>query len=166
MYACSPAPREKAAERTPAIDVVPYETSRPGIRFDASALHRGQSVGVLVADSIDVRLAIVDSTYVGSVRFRGTIELTGWTLLYPDSDLRRSLTCFEADSASAARLPRWMGDERRGWFCFTNRSEARRALGPPSEGVPATIVIDDFTIYRGHSDEVNSARLVRLVRRG
>jgi hypothetical protein len=39
-------------------------------------------------------------------------------------------------------------------------------LGPPSEGVPATIVIDQFTIHRGHSDEVNSARFVRLVRRG
>ena len=67
---------------------------------------------------------------------------------------------------SAARLPRWLGDERRPWFCFENRDAAARALGPPSEGVQATIVIERFTIHRGGSDEVNSASFVRLVRGG
>jgi hypothetical protein len=148
------------------IDVLPHGTPRPGIRFDPTKVKRGSSVGALVVDSLFTQLAIVDSTWVGTARFRNEIELSGWTLRNPDPDLYRQLTCFEADSSSAARLPRWEGDERRAWFCFANRMEAAQALGPPSEGVPATIVIDRFTIYRGHSDEVNSARFVRLVRRG
>jgi hypothetical protein len=63
-------------------------------------------------------------------------------------------------------MPRWIGDERRPWFCFENRSEAERALGPPSDGVAATITIDGFTIHRGLSDQVNSARFVRLIKGG
>jgi len=151
---------------TAAIDVLPHGTPRPGIRFDPSTLRRGRRIGALVVDSIVARQTVVDSTYVGTARFRGRIELSGWTVRHPDPDLYRVITCFEADSSSAARLPRWAADERRAWFCFSNRPEAAKALGPPSEGVPATIVVDQFTIHRGLSDEVNSARFVRLVRRG
>jgi hypothetical protein len=159
--ACTPTADHKAAD-----EIVPHGTPRPGLRFDPSTLRQGEMVGALVADSIDAHLAAVDSTYVGTARFRGEIELTGSMLQHPDADLRSVSTCFEADSSSAERLPRWLGDERRAWFCFSNRNEAARALGPPSDRVPATIVIDEFTIHRGHSDEVNSARFVRFVRRG
>lgn len=149
-----------------AIDVLPRGTPRPGIRFDPSTLRPGSRVGTLVLDSIDARQAAADSTWTGIARFSGEIELRGWTLRHPDPDLYQVLTCFEADSASAARLPRWRSDERRAWFCFENRSDAARALGPPSEGARATIAVDRFTIHRGLSDQVNSARLLRLVRRG
>lgn len=166
MVACSPAPAEKAEDRPSTIDVEGQRAPRPGIHFDPGTLRVGQSVGAVAVDSIDVRVAAVDSAWVGTVRFRGAIELTGWTLPHPDPDLRRESTCFEADSASAGRLPRWIGDERRAWFCFANRTEAAGALGSPIDSVPATIVIDDFTIHRGYSDQVNSARFVRLVRQG
>ena len=149
--------------RGPAIDVVAHGTPRPGIQFDASTLRRGARIGTLIADSIETRRAL-DSTWVGTVRFRGNIVLSGWTLRHPEPDLYRVLTCFEADSASAARLPRWSGDERRAWFCFSNRGEAARALGPPSEGVRATIVVAEFTIHRSPPDVVNSVRFVRLVK--
>lgn len=142
-----------------AIDVL-RDGTRPGIRFDPSASRRGTRVGSLTIDSIVVRRAM-DSTQVGTAHFRGEIALSGWTMRHPDPDLHRVVTCFEADSASASRLPRWSGDERRPWFCFSNRASAARALGPPSEGVPVTIVVDQFTIHRGLSDEVNSARFVR-----
>lgn len=161
--ACDSMPLEAGGA---AIDVLADGTSRPGIRFDPSKARPGTRVGALVIDSIDARRTAVDSTYVGSARFRGSMELSGWTLRHPDPDLYRMVTCFEADSTSAAHLPRWSADERRAWFCFVNRPEAARALGPPSEGVPATIIIDRFTIHRGLSDEVNTARFVRLVRRG
>lgn len=151
---------------TAAIDVLPGGSERPGIQFNPSTIRHGTSVGLLVLDSITVRQAVVDSTYVGTAQFRGEIQLRGWTMRHPDPDASRVVTCFEADSSSAARLPRWRGDERRAWFCFSNNAEAVEALGPPSEGVRATIVVDQFTIHRGLSDEVNSARLVRLVRRG
>ena len=150
---------------TAAIDVLPHGTPRPGIRFDPAKLQRGMSVGSLVADTVAANVTLTDLSYVGTARFTGEIQLKGWTLRHPDPDLHRIVTCFEADSSSAARLPRWAGDERRAWFCFSNRAEAASALGPPSEGVQATIVVDEFTIYRGLSDEVNVSRFVRLVRR-
>lgn len=150
---------------TAEIDVVAHGTPRPGIRFDPAKVRNGSRVGTLVLDSIVARQAAADTTYVGTARFRGTIELSGWTMRHPDPDAYRVVTCFEADSSSAARLPRWEGDERRAWFCFANRAEAAKALGPPSAGVPATIVIDQFTIHRGFSDEVNSARFIRRIRR-
>ena len=149
-----------------AIDVLPAVAPRPGIRFNPATLTKGTSVGALVLDSIIVRQTVVDSTHVGMAHFRGEIRLSGWTMRHPDPDASRVITCFEADSSSAARLPRWKGDERRPWFCFSNRAEAAQALGPPSEGIPATIVVDQFTIHRGLSDEVNSARFIRLVRSG
>ena len=146
-----------------AIDVLSHGTPRPGIRFDPADVRRGTRIGTLSIDSIEFRRAM-DSTLVGTARFRGEIALGGWTMRHPDPDAYRAVTCFEADSASAAQLPRWAGDERRPWFCFSNRTEAARALGPPSEGVRATIVIDRFTIHRGMSDEVNSARFLRRLR--
>ena len=140
--------------------------SRPGIRFDPVALRPGTPVGELVVESVDARRTPIDSSYVGVARFRGRVRLSGRTLRNPDPELHDVAICFEADSASASRLPRWLGDERRPWFCFGNRQDAARALGPASEGVPATIVIERFTINRGLSDQVNSAWFVQLVRGG
>jgi hypothetical protein len=114
----------------------------------------------MTLDSIEVRTAH-DSTRVGTARFSGAVELSGAKMRHFDSDV--DALCFEADSASAAKLPRWTGDERRAWFCFSNRSTAQQALGPPGDSTAATIVIDRLVIYRGFSDEVNSARFVRAV---
>jgi hypothetical protein len=122
-------------------------------------------VGVLTIDSIDAERAI-DSSYIGTARFRGEVELSGATFRHPDPDLGQQLTCFGPDSSSAARLPRWVGDERRAWFCFTNNDGAARSLGPPGDGVRATIVVDEYTIHRNLSDAVNSARFRRLVTGG
>ena len=135
---------------------------RPGVRFNPMDIRPGATVGHLVLDSIDARRVLADSVVVGVARFRGEIELTGATMRHPDPD--PGPVCFEADSASAARLPRWSGDERRAWFCFSNHDQATRVLGPPSEGVRLKVVIDRFTIHSGLSDEVNSARLVRAER--
>jgi hypothetical protein len=136
------------------------------VRFNPATLRPGTRIGELVVESVTAERTPADSTYVGVAKFRGSIELTGWTLRHPDADAQDNPICFEADSTSAGRLPRWSGDDRRPWFCFVNHADAARALGPPSEGVPATIVIDHFTIYRGLSDQVNSAELMRLVRGG
>ena len=158
-----------ASERGPA-DSLPDSTSveqprRPGLQFDPATTTKGMVIGVLTLDSIDAHRAH-DSSYVGTARFSGPIELSGATLRNFDPDLSGKLTCFEADSSSSARLPRWSGDERRSWFCFTNNDDAARALGPPSDSVRATIVIDSFTIHRNLSDAVNSARFVRLLSGG
>lgn len=141
------------------------EPPQPGLRFDPAALRPGTRVGELVADSVAARPTPIDSTYVGVARFRGQIEVSGWTIRHDDPDARDVASCFEADSASATRLPRWLGDERRPWFCFVNPDDATRSLGPPSDGVLATIVMERFTIRRGHSEEVNTARFVRRLTR-
>ena len=140
-------------------------SGRPGIRFDPATPRPGDQLGELVVDSIDATITPIDSTYVGVAKFRNEIELSGWTLRHFDADLRDTASCFEADSASASRLPRWSGDERRPWFCFENAADAHRALGPPTDSARATIRIDEFTIHRGMSDQVNSARFVRLIAR-
>jgi hypothetical protein len=129
-----------------------------GIRFDPTGITAGTRLGSMSLDSIAVRTAF-DSTRVGTAWFSGAVELSGAKLRHFDSD--SDALCFEADSASAARLPRWEGDERRSWFCFSNRTAAQAALGPPGDSARATVVIDRLTIHRGLSDEVNSARFVR-----
>jgi hypothetical protein len=165
LAACREAPRTE----TPRVDTTTLGTAaqprsdlRPGIRFHPATLRPGTQVGELVLDSLIIEGPLIDSSYYGVAWFRGQIELSGWTRRHSDADLSKVALCFEADSASAARLPRWLGDERRPWFCFGNRAAAARVLGPPSEGIPATIVIERFAIWRGGSDEVNNASFVRL----
>ena len=133
-----------------------------GVLFDPPSLAPGSQVAGLTVEQVEATRALAaDSSWVGSAHFRGEVTLAGRTLRhfdYPDAQA----SCFEADSASARKLPRWRGDERRPWFCFENDTLARRLLGPPGEERPARIVIDRFTIHRGLSDQVNAARLVRL----
>ena len=130
--------------------------------FDPSRIRVGDSIAGLVVERVNVTRAVVDSSFVGDIRFRGEIELSGSKIPHFEPDVSGA-ACFEADSASAAKLPRWAGDRRRAWFCFSNLQQATRALGASSAGPPARIVIADFTIHRGLSDQVNSARFVRLV---
>lgn len=154
------------ADSIPPLAVGSREPFRPGIRFHPATLRSGAQVGELVVDSAVVDGPLIDSTYFGVAWFRGHIQLSGWTHRHPDADVSDIALCFEVDSASAVRLPRWLGDERRPWFCFGNRVVAARALGPPSEGVRATIVIDRLTIRVSGSDDFNTANFVRLVEGG
>jgi hypothetical protein len=142
----------------------PAQQTRPGLLFEPAYLRVGDRIGDLVVDSVEAQRTPADSSYVGVARFRGELALTGTTLPHFDADARNTTTCFEADSSSAARMPRWRDDTRRSWFCFENRSEALAAFGPLSDSVPVTVVIDRFTINRGLSDQVNSARFVRGTR--
>jgi hypothetical protein len=142
--------------------------SRIGVVFDPLTLHAGDSVAGLLVQRVDVRRAAVDSTPVGTIEFRGPLLLTGQVIPHFDSDARTAdggpPVCFEADSGSASRLPRWSGDRRRPWFCFINAGEARRRLSgaDTASASPRRIRVEAFTINRGLSDEVNSARFVAV----
>jgi hypothetical protein len=130
------------------------ERERLGVVFDPFAVRPGDRVAGLEVATTDVRIAL-DSSPVGTIAFRGELELSGRRIPHFDADLASRSVCFEADSVSAMRLPRWRGDRRRPWFCFENPSEAE------SSGEIVRITIDKFTIHRGVSDQVNSARFVR-----
>lgn len=132
---------------------------RPPLIFDPANLREGLVVGALTVDSADVVWSEELREWVGSVRFAGDVRLTGSTVA--DSAKERSRgACFEADSASAAQLPRWPGDDRRPWFCFENADTARRMLGAPDSSRAATIVVNRFTTVRAHTDAANSAWLL------
>ena len=133
--------------------------ARLGVVFDPSSVKPGDSIAGLVLERINSTRTVLDSTYVGTAGFRGEVELTGSTIRHPEADAVNEV-CFEPDSASAAKLPRWDADRRRAWFCFTNAAAAARALGPPRTERRARIVIADFVIHRNLTDAVNSARFV------
>ncbi|MEP6858704.1 MAG: hypothetical protein ABI994_09975, partial [Gemmatimonadales bacterium] len=135
--------------------------ARLGVVFDPSQVRPGDTIAGLVVERIVANHTPMDSTLVGTAAFRGRIELAGATMRHFEADATKDV-CFEADSASATRLPRWAGDGRRAWFCFSNASAAARELGPPRTERPAHIVISHFVIHRGLTDEVNAAQFVRL----
>jgi hypothetical protein len=134
------------------------------VEFDPLMTYRGDTVRALTVDSIAAQRT-PNGEVVGLARFAGALILTGQTFRHPDGD-DYPFPCFEADTTSARKLPRWSGDERRPWLCFENRDEARMKLGEASSGIPATIRVDRFTIHRNLSDAVNSARLIEVVSRG
>jgi len=136
--------------------------SAPGVRFDPTSLLPGDRVGDLIADSLSIRQTS-GSDWVGMAHFRGELMLGGHASHPPEA--ATSAVCFEADSISAARMPRWAGDRRRPVVCFTNPAQAARELGPAVEARPATIVIDGFSVQRGQFDGLNRARFVRLLAR-
>ena len=156
--------QEQSAPSSPSAvdpDTAGARRARIGVVFDPDRVRVGDTIAGLVVERISAHHTPMDSTLVGTAAFRGRIELAGSTMRHPEADATMDI-CFEADSASATRLPRWAGDRRRAWFCFSNAAVAARALGPPRTERPAHIVISHFVIHRGLTDEVNAAQFVRL----
>ena len=163
LVACGDRERSAATGRAASADPDSAGSARAriGVVFDPLRVRVGDSVAGLAITRVDVRPAAVDSSAVGSITFDGLLQLDGRTIAHFDADARDA-SCFEADSSSAARMPRWEGDTRRAWFCFSNAAVARQALGAPERR--ARIAIDQLVIHRGHSDQVNEARFVRALR--
>ncbi len=78
--------------------------------------------------------------------------------------------CFVPDEKFEKALPRPAGDERRAWFCFSNRAEALKALAIPAAGKgcgmrgAATIAVSGYVVGSG-DEAVDRARLDRVVSR-
>ena len=149
-----------AADDQPKVDTGTAPPSQPGLSFDPATAHARDTVAGLVLDSIE-RQRTPSGEWVGTAWFSGAVSLTGETFGHPDGE-DYPYPCFEADPSTANRLPRWLGDSRRPWFCFENNADARARLGVAT-GVRKSIVIDRFTVHRNLSDAVNSARLVEIV---
>ena len=153
-----------AAPARPDPDTAGARRARTGVLFDPTTVRKGDTVASLTVSEITFRRAM-DSTILGTARFAGRLVLTGKSLRHHDYPEVQSV-CFEADSVSAEKMPRWLGDRRRAWFCFTNTGYAARNLAEPGLETPAEILVDSFTVNRGVSDEVNTALLVRVIGRG
>ena len=149
-----------AANDQPAADSSAPRPAQAGNSFDPATARPQSTVAGLVLDSI-TKQRTPSGEWVGSAWFSGSVPLTGATFRHPDGD-DYPYPCFEADSSSATRLPRWLDDSRRPWFCFENTADAKARLGVAS-GVRKSIVIDHFTVHRNLSDAVNSARLIEVV---
>lgn len=160
----------EAPARQPATDPDPAtprraDAANPWAAFDPDTVQPGTRAGGLVLDTLHSR--DVASGYDADVAvFGGEIELSGRTMIHPDADIARETICFEADSVAGRLLPYMEGDRRRRWFCFEDQAVTAGMLAVPGEVTPATIVIDGYTIIFGSSDEVNRARLVRVLSRG
>jgi hypothetical protein len=156
-----PDPRAADPAAAPATDTAAAHPTweHLGVPFDPESLRVGDSVAGLRVARLRVERAS-DSSAVGSVWFAGTLRLRGRTMRNPDEG--SAGPCFEADSASAERLPRWKGDGRRPWFCFENAGDATARLGPASAARAAEITVDRFTTHRNLSDAVNEGRLVAV----
>jgi hypothetical protein len=152
------------APENPTVVPHPAGAQRPGLRFDPDTLAPGSAVGELALDSV-WRRGPAAGRDADSAFFAGEITLSGSTVPHPDPDAAEVAVCFEPDPSSAARMPRWVGDERRIWFCFENVGNAAHSLAAPGEEVGATVVIDEYRIHYGPSDEVNTARLLEVVER-
>jgi hypothetical protein len=153
---CERGPDDRAAD-TPSVR---RSEPRADNSFDPATIRAGDTIVGLVVQNIE-RQRTPLGEWVGSVRFTGMLTLSGHTFSHPDG-ADYPYPCFETDSASARRLPRWEGDQRRSWFCFENAQAARARLGT-SPGRPATIRVDSFTVHRNLSDAVNSARLIDVI---
>lgn len=87
-----------------------------------------------------------------------------------DADTRRVLgdaVCFHPDEKFEKALPRPAGDERRAWFCFSNRAQSMKALGVPASGKgcgsrgSATVTVSGYALGKG-DEAVDRARLDRV----
>lgn len=155
LVACGGTPNDRTASSEPAT-----AAPAPVNAFDPAGARVGDTVVGLVIEDLR-RERTPSGEWVGSARFVGSVTLAGRTFRHPDG-ADYPFPCFEADSATSGRLPRWKGDERRSWFCFENPEEASAKLGGPAPDRPGTIRIDRFTIHRNLTDATNSARLTEV----
>lgn len=134
-------------------------------RFDPAELRVGQQVLGLTVASVDVRPAPdLDFGYIGEVAFKGEVTVSGRYRAHPDyPQPGADYLCFFVDAESVVRLPRFRGDERYPWFCFTNREVALEELGPMEAEGAATVVIDDYRTVRRPTDAFDTATLLRVL---
>jgi hypothetical protein len=132
--------------------------ARLGVVFEPARAVEGDSVAGLRVQRLLVERVTADSIAVGTIVFRGQMELTGTLIRHPEPDA--DAVCFESDSASAARMPRWRDDRRRPWFCFANTARARAVFGAGGDDRRWIVRVEAFTINRGLTDQVNTARLI------
>lgn len=102
----------------------------------------------------------------------GEITLEGTYERRTDAYSRQVLgdaVCFFPSERFERLVPRQAGDERRVWFCFSNRADAAKALAIPPRARAcgargtATIAISGYAVSKGGGESVDTARLERVL---
>lgn len=166
LSSCNVAEETAPTAPAPEVPASPVETApESGANvFDPSQVEAGDEVAGLEIQSVDVNWFEAYNGYVGTVQFQGETTVTGtYEQLYTPEENLESFPCFRVNAEAASQLPRFEGDQRNPWFCFSNAEAAQQALGDVEELPNQTIVIDNFQYVYMPSDVFNSATFVEIV---
>jgi hypothetical protein len=145
--------------------VSPSPSRSPSLTyFDPRTIKVGDTVaGLRVIESTLQRNEGSPRGYIGSVKFKGEVELRGGYSAHFDYPEVRE-PCFWVDRADWKKLPRVKAETRIVWFCFRNEEAAIDKLGALSKDtVKSVIVIDNYTTHLFETDAWDQVDLVRVV---
>ena len=169
--ACGPAAPAPEVSDPPSVTVAEAPSASAENVFDAGTLEIGDTVVGLSVVSKDVERVFEDSVWVGEVEFAGDLVVQGVYQPHPDWP-SVTAACFHVnDPASAARVPRFLIDERttqtmKTWFCFSDPAIAVEMLGSPEQPRELVIAVDHYRVSRHFSDVFDTAELMELIDQG
>lgn len=121
---------------------------------------------------MESRTAVVMLFLAAGMAHAGEITLEGTYERRTDAYSRQVLgdaVCFIPSEKFEKTLPRPADDERRAWFCFSNRAAAMKALALPARGKAcgmrgrATVAVSGYLVGKGDGESVDTARLERVL---
>jgi hypothetical protein len=98
------------------------------------------------------------------VKFIGPAMIDGKWKHHTEEEMLGEMVCLTPDEKSKTLLPAIKGNERDGNFCFRNE-EAKTELGPPGASGTAKVLISDFVYYSYPSEGVNTATLLKVLKK-
>lgn len=134
----------------------------PTAVFHSIEIHKGDSVGQFLINEINIDRKF-DDDWSGYIIFTGAVEISGRYGEHPAfPDLE--VVCFFPDENSVTILPKFVKDERNGWFSFSNaEDDTLLSEMKKSKTGRARIIISDFFYAYAPSDVENSAQLKKII---
>jgi hypothetical protein len=161
-----PADTSAAGATVDTTTAAPAGGMKAGAAFNATQVKKGDKVGALEVAANKTQAAPQSRTGVaGSVEFKGEVQLSGSYRAHFDYPEVKE-ACFWVDIDDWSKLPRVQGDDRIKWFCFVNKDDAIHQLGALGTETRATIVVRDYTTNIAETDAFDTAKLVRVVKKG
>lgn len=158
-------PAENEGESPANASEMDQDHETQGHVFDVKTAKVGDKILGMEITELSVH-DISDKHYSTRVKFSGQATVSGtYTHERKDDEMLGGRIRFEVDDEYGSSLPKEKTDSRILWFVFANHDEAEALLGPPGSSGRATVVIGDYGINATHSDEWNTANLVRVVQK-
>jgi hypothetical protein len=119
---------------------------------------------LLVLSSLGANAIARENTFSGHYEYRTDEE---------SLDIIGRQVCFFPSEPSARQVPRFAGDKRHPWFCFSNSEAAAKMLGfrlkAPAKGCgirgDATVTVSDYVLYTKEGDGNDAATLRAVVQK-